>query len=55
MYARVSTFEGVADHIDEEVRVATEEFIRLAQQLGGFEGMYILVDHESGKSRSVAL
>jgi hypothetical protein len=55
MYARVSTFEGVADHIDEEVRVAREEFIRLAQQLGGFEGMYILVDHESGKSRSVAL
>jgi heme-degrading monooxygenase HmoA len=55
MYARVSTFEGVADHIDEEVRVAREEYIPVVKQLGGFEGMYILVDHESGKSLSVAL
>jgi hypothetical protein len=55
MYAQVSTFEGVADHIGEEVRVAREEFIPAAQQPGGFEGMYILVDHESGKSLSVTL
>ena len=55
MYARVSTFEGVAAHIDEEVRVAREEFIPLAKELGGFEGMYILVNRESGRSLSVAL
>jgi len=53
MYARVSTFEGVADHIDEEVRVAREEFIPAAQKSGGFEGMYVLVDHESGRSVTV--
>jgi heme-degrading monooxygenase HmoA len=54
MYARVSTFEGMmADHVDEAIRVAREEFIPAAQQSGGFEGMYILADRESGKALSV--
>jgi heme-degrading monooxygenase HmoA len=56
MYARVTTFEGMmADHVDEAVRVAREQFIPAAQQSGGFEGMYILADRESGKALSVAL
>jgi heme-degrading monooxygenase HmoA len=54
VYARVRTFEGMmADHVDEAVRVAREEFIPAVQQSGGFEGMYILADRESGKALSV--
>jgi heme-degrading monooxygenase HmoA len=54
MYARVSTFEGMmSDHVDEAVRVAREEYIPTVQQSGGFEGMYILADSESGKALSV--
>ncbi len=56
MYARVSTFEGIrADHVDEVVRVAREEFIPAAKQSGGFEGMYILANRERGKALSVTL
>ncbi len=56
MYARVSTFEGMmSDHVDEAVRVAREQFIPAAQQSGGFEGMYVLADRESGKTLSVSL
>jgi heme-degrading monooxygenase HmoA len=56
MYARVSTFEGMmSDHLDEAVRVAREQFIPAAQQSGGFEGMYLLGDLESGKALSISL
>ncbi len=56
MYARVSTFEGMMpDHIDEAIRVAREQFIPAAQQSGGFEGMYILADRQSGKVLAVTL
>ena len=41
--------------MDEAVRVAREEFIPAAQQSGGFEGMYVLADRESGKALSVSL
>jgi hypothetical protein len=41
--------------VDEAVCVAREEFIPVAQQSGGFEGLYILADLESGKALSLAL
>jgi heme-degrading monooxygenase HmoA len=52
--ARVSRFEGFTDHVD-RLRVAREQFIPGAHRSGGFEGMYVLVDHESGESLSITL
>jgi heme-degrading monooxygenase HmoA len=56
MFARVSRFEGFsAGQVDEAVRVARERFIPAAQQSGGFEGMYVLADQESGMALSITL
>ena len=55
MFARVTRFEGFTEQADEAVRVAREQFIPAAQRSGGFEGMYILVDHESGNALSLTL
>ncbi len=56
MFARVSTFEGLlADQVDNAVRVAREQFVPAAQRSGGFEGMYVLADRESGKALSITL
>ncbi len=56
MFARVSRFEGFSgDQVDEAVRVAREQFIPAAQQSGGFEGMYVLADRESGTALSITL
>jgi hypothetical protein len=49
VFARVSRFEGFSGgQVDEAVRVAREQFIPAAQQSGGFEGMHVLADRESG-------
>jgi heme-degrading monooxygenase HmoA len=54
VFARVSRFEGFSgDQVDEAVRVAREQFIPAAQQSGGFEGMYVLADRESGTALSI--
>ena len=56
MFARVSKFEGFSgDQVDEAVRVAREQFVPAAQQSGGFEGMYVLADRESGTALSITL
>jgi heme-degrading monooxygenase HmoA len=56
VFARVSRFEGFsAGQVDEAVRVAREQFIPAAQQSGGFEGMYVLADRESGTALSITL
>ena len=55
MFARVTRFEGFTEQADEAVRVAREQFIPAAQRSGGFEGMYILVDRESGNALSLTL
>jgi heme-degrading monooxygenase HmoA len=56
MFARVVRFEGFsAGQVDEAVRVAREQFIPAAQQSGGFEGMYVLADRESGTALSITL
>jgi heme-degrading monooxygenase HmoA len=56
MFARVSRFEGFSgDQVDEAVRVAREQFVPAAQQSGGFEGMYVLADRESGTALSITL
>ena len=45
MFARVTRYE----------RFAREQFIPAAQRSGGFEGMYVLVDRESGNALAITL
>ncbi|MGH2562609.1 MAG: hypothetical protein ACRDJH_26420 [Thermomicrobiales bacterium] len=55
MYARVSTFHGSADHIDEKIAVDQERLVPALRQLAGFEGLYVLVDREACKWLVVTL
>lgn len=55
MFARVTTYEGPPDKIDEVLRVAREKVIPAAEKLEGFEAAYVLVDRKTGKSMSMTL
>ena len=55
MFARVSTYQGPTDQIDQGVRFAQENIVPRVQEVEGFEGVYFLVDRQSGKSLSITL
>ena len=55
MHARVTTFEGPAERMDEGARQAREQILPAARQMEGFKGMYVLADRESGKAMAVTL
>jgi heme-degrading monooxygenase HmoA len=55
MFARVSTYEGPPDKLDEVLRVTREKVIPGAETLEGFEGAYLLIDRKTGKSMSISL
>jgi heme-degrading monooxygenase HmoA len=55
MLARVSTYQGPPDQIDDGVRYAQENIVPRVQEIDGFEGVYFLVDRQSGKALSITL
>ena len=55
MYARVSTYQGPPDQIDEGVCCAQENIVPRVGEVDGFEGVYFLVDRQSGKALSITL
>lgn len=55
MYARVSTYQGPPDQIDAGVRYTQENIVPRVHQIDGFEGVYFLVDRQSGKALSITL
>ena len=55
MFARVSTFTGTSDQVDEAIRQAREDVVPRLEELDGFRGAYFLVDRENGKSLAVTL
>ncbi len=55
MFARVSTYTGTSDEIDEAIRQFRENVLPSVEQLDGFKGAYFLVDRQNGKSLTVAL
>lgn len=55
MFARVSTFTGTSDQVDEAIRQAREDVLPRLGQLDGYRGAYFLVDREGGKSLAVTL
>ena len=55
MYARVSTYRGSAEQIDQGIRQIRENILPRVQKLDGYRGVYFLVDRQSGKSMTVTL
>ena len=55
MFARVSTYTGTSDEIDEAIRQVRENTLPKLKQLDGYQGAYFLVDRQKGKSLSVTL
>jgi heme-degrading monooxygenase HmoA len=55
MHARVSTFEGPPEQVDELGRIATERVAPSLKQMDGYRDMLAPADRESGKVLSVTL
>ena len=55
MFARVSSFQGSPEGVDEGIKVAEEQAVPAAQALPGFKGLMMLVDRNTGKSMAVTL
>ncbi len=55
MFARVWTFTGTSDELDEAIRQVRENVLPRTEQLDGFKGAYFLVDRQNGKSLNVTL
>jgi len=55
MFASVSTYQGPPDQIDEGVRYAQDNIVPSLQEVEGYEGIYLLVDRQSGKVLTLTL
>ena len=55
MYARVNTFEGPAERMDEGVRDIQERIVPWAREMDGCKGVIALGDRESGKTIGITL
>jgi heme-degrading monooxygenase HmoA len=55
VFARVTTYQGDPRKIDEGLNHARENILPRIQQIHGFEGVYYLVDRESGKALTITL
>ena len=55
MFARVSTFAGSPDQLDESIREGREQIVPAVRQIRGCKGLLYLVDRTTGKAMSVTL
>jgi heme-degrading monooxygenase HmoA len=55
MWARVSTYQGPPENIDEDLRYSKEALLPQARKLAGFGGVYALADRETGRTMSITL
>ena len=53
MFARVTTFQGSPDRIDEGVRIFREEMIPWLRDATGFRGWLVLLDRANDKSMGI--
>ncbi len=54
MFARVSTYQGTPDRVEDAIRHA-EQSAPDIQGMAGFRGAYFLVDRKSGKAMTITL
>ena len=55
MFARVTTFEGSPEQVDELRNAVVEQALPAARRLDGFNGALIFGDHQSGRVQVVIL
>lgn len=55
MFARLSTFQGSPEQLDESTRRAIEQILPAARGLAGFQGVLSLIDRATGKSITITL
>jgi heme-degrading monooxygenase HmoA len=55
MFARVSTYEGPVDKIDEGLEYAKTQVLPRARQMDGWRGILTLIDRTTGKEITVTL
>ena len=55
MFARVTTFEGPREHVDEFRHALVEYMLPALRRLKGYQGVLILTDRQGGKVLGVAL
>ena len=55
MHARVNTFEGPADRMDEGIRDMQERIVPWSREMDGCKGVIAFVDRESGKTIGITL
>jgi hypothetical protein len=53
VFARVSTYRGDPGQVDQGLDYARENILPRIQEVDGCEGIYYLVDRESGKALSI--
>ena len=55
MFARVSTYEGSPDRMQEGISHARERILPAVRNIAGFSGALFLADRETGKALSITL
>ena len=55
MFARITTYEGRPERVDEFCRATVEHVLPALRRLPGFRGVFFLADHVSGRVLVVAL
>jgi heme-degrading monooxygenase HmoA len=55
VFARITTYEGRPEGLEEFRRAMVEHVMPALRRLPGFQGILFLADHESGKLLAVAL
>ena len=55
MFARITTYEGRPERVEEFRRAMVEHVMPALRRLPGFQGILFLADHQSGKLLAVAL
>jgi heme-degrading monooxygenase HmoA len=55
MFARVSTYEGPPDQMDQGINHARERILPAVRNVAGFSGVLFLADRQTGKALSITL
>lgn len=55
MFARMNTFEGTPDRLDDALRNVREEVIPQLHQQNGFRGLMFLANYQSGELQLMSL
>jgi heme-degrading monooxygenase HmoA len=55
MFARVGIFQGPQEQLEDALRRGRQQTLPALQRIPGFAGLYVLADHQTGKSVAMSL